>query len=214
MADAPPPLSYAAPALPVPPPPAAVPPEYAVARELAAARLAWRPVRRAIRYATFDGWSLAVFAGLSALPCMGFGLAGVVVAVLLGAAAAVELMAVRRLRRLDVGAVRPLVVNQLALGVAVLAYAGWNLYLTSQGRGLMAVVLEQVASQSGQRVDAESTQTVRHGINLLYGILAVLGPAWTGGTAWLYAVGGKRLRTYLARTPPWALQMHREHGSV
>ena len=225
MADElPPPLSYAAPPLPVavvpldPVPTDALPmaelvsPTLSAAdvpRHLLAAQLAWRPIRRAVRYATFDGWTLALFAALS-VPCLvGGTVVGLTVAVGLGVAAAVELWAVRRLRRLDERAVRVLVLNQLGLAIGVAAYAVWNLYLTRVDRGLMGMMIPQLHDAGPEAID-----TARQMVTLLYASLAVIGPAFAGGAAWFYATRAKRLRAYLANTPAWVLQMHRERGSL
>ena len=193
----------------VPPPPM----EYEVPRQLALADAAAKPIRRAIAYARFDAWSLAVFA-VASLLCVGGSGTDVAVAVLVAATlatvAAVEFVAVHRLRKLDPSAVRLLTRNQLALAAAILAYCGWNLYLTAHDRGLMAALLQQLAGQA----DAQTTDVARRAIYALYAGLAVIGPAWTIGTAWYYATRAKPLAAYLAQTPPWVLQVHRDRGTV
>ena len=210
MPDAPPPpLSYAAPPLAgVVPVPEAVSPAD-VPRQLAAAELAWRPVRRAVRYATFDAWTLAACAALS-IPCVGIDASGVVVAVLLGGVAVVELRSVRRLRRLDPEAPRALAINQLGLGGVILLYSAWNLYLTRSDRGLMAVLMAQGLSQAGP----ETVALARQIVYTLYVALAVVGPLTTASTGWFYATRTARLRAYVAETPTWIVQMQRDRGQL
>ena len=196
------------------------PPEFETMRQLDRARAAWRPVQRAVRYATFDAWSLAVFAVVSVLPCLFGGWMGTIVGIGLGVAAAVEFLAVRRLRRLDPAALRPLILNQLGLALGLLLYAGWNLYLTSQDRGLAATLTQAVGEQAdmatlGTKADARRLDdSVRRMVYLLYGSLAVIGPGYTAATAWFYAARRRPLATYLATAPAWAIQLHREQGFI
>ena len=210
MADVPPPpLSYAAPplvgALPIPEPVSTAD----VPRQLAAAAVAWRPIGRAVRYATFDAWTLAV-CGVLSLPCMGVDAAGVVGAVVLCAIAAVEFRGVARLRRLDPAAPRLLATNQWALTAAILLYAVWNLYLTRTNGGVMGLLLAQGLDQGGPGM----VEGARQIVYVMYAGLAVVGPAATAGAAWFYASRSARLHGYLAVTPPWIVQMQREGGRV
>jgi len=83
-------------------------------RQLAAARKAARKLRRAITVASFDGWTVGVFAALTLLT----GLtdpSGLLMGAGMGAVAFVELRAASRLRRLETGVTRTLGFNQLAL---------------------------------------------------------------------------------------------------
>ena len=208
MVDAPPPLSYAAPPLAevIPAPGPAATPAADVPRQLAAAEVAWRPIGRAVRYATFDAWTLAA-CGVLSLPCMGVDAAGVIVAILLCVIAFVEFRGANRLRRLDPAAPRLLAVNQLTLTVAVLLYCLWNLYLTRTNRGVMGLLITQ-------GLDPEMVATARQVVYAMYAGLALVGPAGTAGAAWFYSTRTAKLRTYLDATPPWILQMQRERGRL
>ena len=202
----------------VPPPsfPVAAPPPAGesvstgdVPRQLAAAQAAWRPVGRAVRYARFDAWTLAA-CGVLSLPCMGVDAAGVVVAILLCAIAYVEFRGAARLRRLDPTAPRLLAVNQLVLAGAVFLYCLWNLYLTSENRGLIGVLMSQGLDQSGPEMVA-SARTILYA---MYAGLAVIGPGATLGAAWFYSSRTAHLNAYLANTPAWIVGMQRERGSL
>jgi len=203
-------LPYAAPPLAevVPAPPPTVD-NADVPRQLAAAEAAWRPIGRAVRYATFDAWTLAA-CGVLSLPCMGVDAAGVVVAILLCVIAVVEFRGAKRLRRLDPAAPHLLAVNQLALTAGIFLYAAWNLYLTRSDRGLMGVLIAQGLDQGGQGM----VDSVRQLIYALYAGLAVVGPAGTAAAAWFYSKRTGKLRTYLDTTPPWIVQMQRERGRL
>ena len=212
MTDTPPPLSYAAPPLTpaVPVDAAAAAPVSAadVPRLLAAARVAWRPIGRAVRYATFDAWSLAVFAAAS-LACTGGGVVGVLLGLALGAAAAAEFVGVRRLRRLDPAAPRLLAVNQLCLGGVLVLYAVWMLYLTSVGRGMVAELRSSLREAGLDGGDLPRTI-----LNALYGIVALLGVILPGATAWFYASRTRLLRDFLDQTPDWLIAMQRDGSLV
>ncbi len=209
--------------LPPPPPPpydAAVPltseaslDPRLVPGQLAAAEAAWRPIGRAAAYARFDAASLAVFAVLSALPCLGSGWAGYLLAAALGTVAYVEFAAVRQLRRLDLAAPRRLAMNQLALGGGLVLYAGWNLFLTATDRGGLMAELRDNPSLVGDN-GPQVAQLLRTSVYALYGSLAVLGVLAPGATAWFYASRSSRLRAYLADTPDWILRMQRDRGTL
>ncbi len=207
------------PDVPPPPPPYAVPSPESVStadvpRQLAAAEAAWRPLRRAVRYATADAWTLAVCAALS-VPCMIGGAAGIVLAVALAGIAYVEFKSVRQLKRLDPTALRRLAINQLALAAAAVLYALWNLYLTATDRGLLVWIKSQ---QLGADVDRETmaqvVETLRTILYVLYGSLAVIGGFVPAMTAWFYTSKQGRLQAYVAETPPWIIQMQRDRGQL
>jgi hypothetical protein len=206
MPDAPTPPSFPAAA---PPPAGATVSTGDVPRQLAAAQAAWRPVGRAVRYATFDAWTLAA-CGVLSLPCMGIDAAGVVVAILLCAIAFVEFRGAGRLRRLDPTAPRLLAVNQLVLTGAVLLYCLWNIYLTRMNRGLVGLLIEQGGDQAGPDMIASARQI----IYAMYAGLAVIGPAATAAAAWFYSSRSAHLTAYLIDTPPWILQMQRDNGRL
>ncbi len=182
------------------------------ATQLMAAQAAWKPLRRAARYATAEAWTLALCAVVSLTPCFAGGWVGVVLAVVLGGVAAVEFGAARRLQRLDLAAPKRLAVNQLVLGAAVVIYSAVNFYLVSVGRGMMAE-LNAHPSQLGEE-GAEAQEMIRSVLYVLYGSLIAAGVFMQGGTAWFYATREAKLRDYLANTPGWLVQMQRDRGSL
>jgi hypothetical protein len=191
-----------------PPLPPAIPPGAAdVPRQLAAADAAWRPIGRAVRWATFDAWTLAVFAALS-LPCGLGGVAGIVLAVVLGVTAIVEFVGVRRLRRLDATAPRLLALNQLALAAAIVIYSTWNLYLTTTGGGILPSIRSQLADAGLGGSDGAAL--ARTYVEALYATLALVGGLVPALTAWFYASRAAAVRAYLSATPGWIVQMRRD----
>ena len=176
-------------------------------RQLADARAALRPVRRAAAVARVDGWSVGVFGALTLL--FGFGsVTGVVLGLGMIAAAVVELRAAARLGRLDPRSVRLLVLNQVALGTLLLLYAAWSVYSESAGRGEVAALAAsdpQVAQMLQPFGDVARTA-----VFLVYGLLAAVAVFGQGGMALYYAGRGNRLSAYLAHTPEWVLRLQRE----
>src|SRR5437762_3656804 len=98
----------------LPPPLAAAVPQLSQDNllQLAAARTTGRKLRRAISVASFDGWSIAIFAALTFV-CSLTDLLGLLMAIGLGAIACIELRGANKLRRLEPGAIRVLGFNQL-----------------------------------------------------------------------------------------------------
>ena len=101
-------------------------------RELEAAHRALRKVRRAVSTARFEGFTVAICGGVTALsgiPNIGIMLVGVV----LTAIGVIEIIGGGQLRRLDLRAVRVLTINQLCLATLILLYALWNLHAARDG---------------------------------------------------------------------------------
>src|SRR4051794_7068047 len=72
-----------------------------------AAGVALRKINRAAAVANFDGWSIAIFAALTFM--LGYtDVTTIIIALVMGAVAAVELYYVKRLRALDLTAARRL----------------------------------------------------------------------------------------------------------
>src|SRR6266576_2260087 len=113
------PLSYG-------PPPAPGPLSPQQLRELADARAAHKYVRRAISVATFDGWTIAVFAIANCLCGLG-SISSMVIGVALGGLAYSELRGAARVRRVDQSAPRRLGSNQILLGTLLAVYAIWQI---------------------------------------------------------------------------------------
>jgi hypothetical protein len=212
MSDTPPPLPYAAPPLtPVVPAPADAVSTADAPRQLHAAQAAWRPIGRAVRYATFDAWTLAILAILS-LPCAIGGVVGVLMALALGVLAYFEFRAVKRLKRLDPDAPRRLAVNQLVLAGAIVLYCVWNLALEATGHGISTQLKSYVPDLDSS--DPQATDMVRTMVYALYATLAVVGGGIPVLTAWYHRSRTQLLQVYLAGTPAWILQMQRDHGHL
>ena len=194
------------PALPQPP---SLNPQHL--EQLAAAHRDGAKIRRTVAIATFDGWSIAVFALLSCL-CgfnsvtsllMGFGL---------GVIAFVELRSAGQLRRLEPGALRIMGRNQLALATLLILYALWSIYGELTGPGAYAAAIASDPELSQMLAPIEGL--VRHMVILTYVGLIGVALLGQGGLAWFYFSRLKHLRDYLQRTPGWIADMQRAGPSL
>jgi len=188
------------------PAPAASPAPLSAAQlqDLSGARRRAAKIRRAAAVAAFDGWTMACFAvitlfgGLLTLSFVGLALgAG------LGGIAFNELRARALLLRFNPRAPRILALNQIALGILIMAYAVVSLY-----QGLAAPVGAQL--QSGDpEMDAMIGSLSRTIIIALYGSIAVFAIVAPGLTAWYYLSRAKHLDRFIKDTPPWVVQVLR-----
>ncbi|HEX4054775.1 MAG TPA: hypothetical protein VHX86_10965 [Tepidisphaeraceae bacterium] len=173
-------------------------------RELEAARRALRKVRRAVSTARFEGFTVAICGGVTALsgiPNIGIMLVGVV----LTAIGVIEIIGGGQLRRLDLRAVRVLTINQLCLATLILLYALWNLHAE------MVHPLAQISDSDAQllgQVDPSALDFTHEMMLILYGslIAAAVLEAFMG---LYYHTRGAHLRQYLAQTPQWIISMQK-----
>jgi hypothetical protein len=172
-------------------------------RQLQAARGSLRKIRRAVGTARFEGYSIAICGALTVLmntDSIGYMLVGTV----LTAIGIVEIIGAGRLRRLDVGAVRILAINQLSLAALILLYALWNLHAEIVHPTTDSPDLTSLLEQMGYSVTGQAHQIM----SLLYGSL-IVAAAVEAGMAWYYHSRGRHLREYLAHTPAWILNMQK-----
>ncbi len=174
-------------------------------QEMADARIAMKPIRRAIFAANFDGWSLAVFAFLS-LICGFSSITGILIGVGLGTVAFVELRGISGLRKFEPKTARTLGYNQLALAGILVLYAAWNLiFPPSLSKELQSASPDLKAALGGYDLNSINTQ-----INyVIYFTLIAVAVFAQGSLAIFYFRREKTIREYLANTPPWIVQMQR-----
>ncbi len=173
-------------------------------RELEAARYALRKIRRAVRAAQFEGFTLAIFGGLTVL--LGItSIAGILIGLVLAAIGVIEIMGGRQLLRLDFRAIRVLTINQLSLATLILLYALWNLH------GEIAHPVAEVSDADAQllgQVDP-SVLSVTHEIMLLVYASLIAAAFFEAGMAAYFHSRGAHLRQYLAQTPTWIISMQK-----
>jgi hypothetical protein len=158
------------------------------------------PIRKAIRYAQIDGWSIAVFAMLTAL-CGISSPVNLLLGAAMGTIAWVELHESARLKQAATGALRRLSYNQLALAGVLIIYAIWQLWHGSDLTDIQSLK-NQVGADNQTVKMMESLGSLIN--TLVYGILIVIAVFVQGGTALYYRSREKYLRQYLTQTPDWA----------
>ncbi len=203
-----PPATPTPPAPPAPAPPPGLTPDQL--QELHAARRNGRKVARAARAASFSGWTLATFAGITLLAGI-FSLSSFVLGVGMAIVAWIELRGASGIRQLDVTAPRRLAFNQLGLGAMMCAYAGWGVYATLTGPSVyaaeMAAAGPQVAAILGPIDQMQTTIMLAVYIGVGCGALAA-----TGGAAIYYLTRRRHIETHLQRTPAWVVEAIRSVG--
>jgi hypothetical protein len=207
---APRPASLGPPAAPaaVAPFPAALSPEQV--QELDAARFRARTLRRAALWASMDGWTIAVFGGLSILVGIASAAGWIVGGVLL-ALGIIEIRAASALRRLEVGAPQRLAVNQIVLGGLLLAYACWGLWWAAYGQ---IDALDRLVGETQGLALPELESLVRLLALVLYATLAAVAVIVPGLSAVYYWTRKPHLQAYLEHTPGWIMDLQRRGVSL
>jgi hypothetical protein len=182
----------------------AISPEQAALMADAAAGM--RKARRAAGVARFSGWTLAIFAAITAL-------GGLTDPFALGVAAALAILAWSEFRgaagvqRLNPAASRRLVTNQLFLLALIIFYAGfssWRVLTADAPPGLEATgdaQVDQMLNDVGGLITTISLA--------VYGTVAAIGVPVQILMALYHVRRGRQLRTCLANTPGWAVDVAR-----
>ncbi len=174
--------------------------------ELTASTAAIRKACRSAGVARFSGWTLWVFAAITALG----GLTDPVslaTAAGLGGLAWSELKGASQVKRLDVRGPKRLVVNQFVLLGLIVVYAGLNIWGALQAAppaGLEPTGDASVDQLLGEIGDM--TKLITLGV---YGCLVVVGVPVQLLMAGYHARRGRQLRECLARTPEWIVAVAR-----
>ena len=156
--------------------------------------------------ASFDGWSIGVFGGLTLL----FGLtdfSSIALGLGMGVVAFIELRGAGRLRRLEAGAARTLGFNQVALGTMLMLYAMWHIVAQLTGPSPYQSIKSSDAQLARMLQPIEDLSRMLT-IAIYIAVIAIAFFA-QGGLALFYFTRDKHLRDYLSRTPDWILTMQR-----
>jgi hypothetical protein len=167
---------------------------------LAVGQALYRPIRRAVLYARFDGWTIGVFAALTVV-C---GISSPTTLLLgggMGIIAWFELRQATRLAMGDVDASRRLALNQVALAGLLIAYAIWQMF-----RGADNAELDMIRSQLGgaDPAMAEMIESIARVLPIVvYGTLIIVAVCVQGGTALFYRSRGKAVDAFVRKSPEW-----------
>ena len=179
--------------------------------QIAAAKSLGKKIRRAVNYATIDGWTIAVFGGLTAITSL-FSALGLVLGVGMMIVAWFEFRGASALKRLDPGAPRRLAINQVALGGLLFLYAGISLWMAMHQPSAFSADIgndPQMKSMLGGIDDLARTIYVAVYATLM--AVAIIGP---GMNAVYYLSRVSHIQTYLRETPTWILDLQRAGMSL
>ena len=167
-----------------------------------------RKISNAAKLAAFNGWAAAILAGISLLVAMlDLSVVGILAVVVLAVVAVNEFRGRRMLLRLDLRGPRELGLNQVGLMLAVIAYAVWQLVAALAGPNPYAA---EIAAEPGlQGSLAPISEMVRTISVLVYASLIVLTLVFQGLNAWYYFTRARCIRSHLAQTPDWIVQLQR-----
>ncbi len=154
----------------------------------------------AAKLATVNGWSLAVFGGLSVMVGL-ISLTSLVIGAGLLAFAWNEFRGRALLRKLDLDGPRILAWNQIGLAGGVFVYCAWSSYRVWGSQGEELALLEVALGVSPEDV---ALLTV-----LVYTIVFVVTGLVLAVTARYHFVRLRRLEQYLGETPEWVVDIQR-----
>ncbi len=181
-------------------------------RQLNEARSSMKKIRRTVRIALFDGWSVGLFGALTLL----FGYSSLVGIILGGAMVLIGIVEVRaaaHFRNLRAQSARTLAINQLALAVLLIGYALWSLHSLSSAKPSEAMNAAQSDPQLKAMLQgAEDLEPLIE--RLVYQLLIVVAVGYQGGMSLYYFSRRKYAQAYLTQTPPWITEMQRSGISI
>lgn len=178
---------------------------YAALRAASARR---RRVDRAAGVATFNAWSAAIAAAVTATFAL-FSVTALVMAVGFAAVAWVEFRGRTMLRQLDERGPRLLAMNQAALFLLLLGYCAWSIYVTLGQAGVYGQMLADHPELARVLDPQQIESLVRLTAVLVYGGVVALSAAFQGGMAIYYLTRTSHLRAYREQTPTWVLDVQR-----
>ncbi|MFG0329281.1 MAG: hypothetical protein ACF8PN_05215 [Phycisphaerales bacterium] len=165
-----------------------------------------RQVLRACKIATFNAWTLAIAAALTA-PSAVFSVGGAVVTAALVATCWNEFRGRKLLRRFEVAGARTLGWNQVILLALVLVYCGWKSYEAAYGPPPMASVVEAGLDPSLVSDVEHIARTLTVAVFVTVAFLSVI---IQGLNAWYYFSRGSVVERYRRDTPGWILDLQRD----
>lgn len=181
-------------------------------RALRAANERAEPIRRAARIATFNAWTTAILAGLSA-PFALFSLAGAAVFVALALVAWNEFRGRRRLLAYDPAGPTILGWNQLSLLAVITLYCAWALYSNLWGTESIATQLQTTPELGAAIGSVDGLEAlVRAVAIILYGSVIILSALFQGANAFYYFSRRKYVEAYVRETPAWVIDLTRAVG--
>jgi hypothetical protein len=183
-------------------------------QQLAAADFRARKLRKAASVAMFNGYTIGVFGGLSLLIAVCELAAGSFdwLAFVMGAGLSIiawnEFRGRKLLQQFQARAAVLLSWNQVGLMVLIVAYAAWMLYQTATGNTELDQAIRQ-QGLAGSDIAGSFSAAVKSMTELFYKLLIALTIIFQGYNAFYYFTRAKLLRSYVAETPAWVVELQR-----
>lgn len=180
-------------------------------RELALAAGRAKRIRKVARVAAFNGWTIGIFAAVSApFVLFSFSMAGFFVTVGLAIIAYNEFQGRKRLLRFDPSSSTLLGWNQVALLALIIVYCLWMLFSGLTGAGPFAAEIKanpEITAALGSLGNFDSLYKVI--VVAFYGTVIVLSAIFQGLNALYYFTCRKHVEAYVQETPDWVLDLQR-----
>ncbi len=176
-------------------------------QELARGDVRNKVIRKAARVASFNGWTTAVIAALSA-PFALFSVAGFLVTVVLSVVAYNEFRGRNRLNQFDPTAASLLGWNQIGFLILIVIYCIWAMFIgINQADSALAEF-----SSNPEFADLLGSPDQLGGLYELlvyavYGSVIVLSVVFQGLTAFYYFTRRKHIEAYVRTTPEWVRKL-------
>jgi len=172
-------------------------------QQLAAARDLAKPIRKAARVASFNGWTTGAIAALS-LPFALFDYTGAVLTLGLAIVAYNEFRGRKRLLAFDPSAATLLGWNQLGLLAMIVVYSLWSMYGSWGEASSISAELKGYPELDGLLSDAGGLDGLFKQVSIaLYGGVIALSTVFQGGNAWYYFTRRRHIENFVASTPQW-----------
>lgn len=178
-------------------------------QELTAAARRAEPIRRAGRVASFNAWSTAILAALSA-PFAALSLVGLLMFAAVAVVAWNEFRGRRRLLNFDPTGPSILGWNQLGLLGMITVYCVWALYSNLWGGDSIEAQL-RANPQLGAAINSVQgfDDLYRTIVVVLYGSVIALSAVFQGANALYYFSRRKYVEAYARETPEWVIDVQR-----
>ncbi len=173
--------------------------------ELSEANERARKFLGAARVATFNGWTIGVFAAIGLLFGI-FSVTALVMGIGMGVVARNEFRGRTLLRQFDPLGPRLLGRNQLAFMGLIIAYCLWSMFQAGSNPITEIPGLEALADSYG---DLVRTLTLA-----VYGTVIVLTALFQGLNARYYFARTQRVKDYLRETPGWIVEIQRSTSAL
>jgi hypothetical protein len=178
-------------------------------QELACADERAKLVHKAARVASFNGWTTAVIAALSA-PFALFSIAGFLVILVLSVIAYNEFRGRNRLNKFDPSAATLLGWNQIGFLIMIVTYCGWMMFTgINEADSVMAELTSnpELGDLLGSPDQVSGLYELL--VYAVYGSVIVLSVIFQGLTALYYFSRRKHIEAYVRATPEWVRKLQR-----